>query len=132
VTVTVAQLRERIDETILVQLTDPNNSAVDEKKLEHALADAAGQIAGYTFTLAASDIPPEATLDAYQTSLALYALAGNRPGTEFDSIRARAKMAIDYLDGLSKRASVGIDVESSGTAQISDTDLNLFSKGSPS
>jgi len=126
VAVTVAQLRERIDESILIQLTDPNGVAVDETKLTHALSDAAGQIAGYTYKLSDADKPPAETLDAYQVSLAFYALAGNRPGTEFDSIRARAKMAIDYLAALGKSDSIAIDVETAGTPQITDPDLDLF------
>jgi phage gp36-like protein len=129
-TVTVAQLRERIDEQVLIQLTDPNGQAVDETKLARALTDAAGIIEGYTFRLPESARPPASTLDAYQISLGLYVLAGNRPGAEFDSIRARAKAAIDYLDKLLDSAPAGIDVETSGDEpQITTADMDLFVKG---
>jgi phage gp36-like protein len=127
VTVTVAQLKERTDAQVLIELTDRNGLVVDDVKLGHALADAMGIIDGYMFKLPDSDKPTVATLDAYQAALALYVLAGNRPGVEYDSIRARAKAATDYLAGLSTKPASGIDAISDGpTPLMTDADLTLF------
>jgi phage gp36-like protein len=125
--VSVTQLRARFDEQILIDLTDRNGTTLDLVKLDLALTDAGAQIEGYLFNLPESDRPPTATLDVHQVALALNVLAGNRPGVDFDSIRSRAKDAIGYLEGLSKKASIGLDVETSGPdAQITTTDLDTF------
>jgi len=126
-TVTIAQLQERIDEQVLAQLTDPGGATVNVTKLGHALADALGTIRGYLFKLPVADQPPAETLDAHQVALALYVLAGNRPGVEFDSIRSRAKVAIAYLEQLTEGTSVGVDTEIDAPSPLVDTDsLSLF------
>ena len=129
---TLAQLAERIDAPLLIQLTDPNSAVQDDVKLQRALDDSAGQIDGYTFHLPEADRPPVATLDAHQVAIALYILAGNRPGVEFDSIRARHEAAIRYLESLSARAPRGIG----GTAEapeprIGEADLAEWERVDP-
>jgi phage gp36-like protein len=125
--ITVAQLRARIDELILIQLTDPNGVAVNDVMLTNALVDAAGQMEGYLYKLSAADRPPVATLDAYQVALALYNLAGNRPGAEFDSIRSRAKDAFSFLDGLKQQDRTTLDVAIDSPApQFGADDLDLY------
>jgi phage gp36-like protein len=127
VTITVAQLKERTDAQVLIELTDRNGLTVDDVKLGHALNDAAGIIDGYLYKLPDSDKPTTTTLDAYQAILVLYVLAGNRPGVEYDSIRARAKAAIDYLVEVSGKPASGIDAISDGpTPLMADADLKLF------
>jgi phage gp36-like protein len=125
--VTVTELRERIDEQVLAQLTDPNGTTVDNVKLIHALKDALGQIGGYLYPLSEADRPPETTLDTYQVDLALYKLAGNRPGVEFDSIRARAKDALTFFASLTGLRREALEFETDApTPQIGTTDLDLF------
>jgi phage gp36-like protein len=119
---TVAQLKERVDLTILAQLTDPNGTTADDVKLARALTDAAAMVDGHTFKLAASDVPPAATLQAHQVSLALWILAGNRPGAEFDSIRSRATAATKFLEGLSESQAAGIETETTTPTAAFDAD----------
>jgi phage gp36-like protein len=118
---TLATFKQRFDAALLAQLTDPAGAACDDVKVQHALDDAAAQIAGYTYRLPVMDQPPGATLAAHQASLALYALAGNRPGVEFDSIRARHKASIAWLEGLTASgSSIGIGGSASAQTALMD------------
>lgn len=112
---TLASFKERIDAQLLIELTDPNGAAIDDVKLQHALDDAWSDIRGYTFRLSEDATPETATLDSHQFTIAMYRIAGNRPGTEFESIAARYKASIRFLEGL-RNGDDDVGVVADGTA----------------
>lgn len=124
---TSAGIRERIDAQLLIQLTDPNGVTLDETKLARAVTDASGQVEGYLYRLPAADRPPLAAIEAHTIAIVLYSLAGNRPGVEFDSIRARYAAAIKWLEGLAGGVGLGFEAQADvPPARFDDVSLGDF------
>lgn len=99
-TLAVSAFIERADEELLAQLTDNNHTTINETKVARALEDAWNEIQGYLYDLDSSLVPPDAVLESHQFDLAMYRLASARPGEEFESMAARYKSSIRYLEGL--------------------------------
>lgn len=106
---TPAEFLERHDAALIAQLTDPDGVTVDSVKVQRALEDAQGIIDGYTYRLAAQDVPPTATLTAHKARIALGLIAGNRAGEQFDSIRAGYQRSLSYLKSLAESDSKATD-----------------------
>lgn len=96
---TIAAFKERVDETTLIELTDPTLTAVNDTMVERALQDAWHEIEGYTYQLG-EGVPPAEVLEAHQFNITMYQLAGNRPGVEYDSFAKRYQATIRYLERL--------------------------------
>lgn len=126
--ITAEQLCERVDSAILIQLTDSNAVEIDMVKVARRLADAWAEIEGYTYKLSPEALPPVSTLERHQAEIALYLLAGNRPGEEFKSYAARYAASIRYLEGLRDDAGgANVDVGADDYAPLMDpSSLSTF------
>lgn len=102
----LASFVARIDATILAQLTDDEATTVDNVKVQLALDDAWNEIQGYVYDISADMLPPDSVLESHQVDLALYKIASARPGEEFESLAARYKASIRYLENLRDKAQL--------------------------
>jgi len=120
---TLAQFKARVDEQTLIELTDPSATAVDDGMCQAALDDTWQEIQGYLFLVAGNSKPSDAMLVPHHFDLAMYRLAGNRSGDEFDSFVARYKASIRYLESLksgSTRGEQGVSAEASEVVPLMD------------
>ena len=124
---TLASFKERADFTTLAELSG-DGQVPDDVKLQHALADAWNEIRGYTFRLSAAATPEEGTLESHQFNLAMYKVAGNRQGTESESVAKRYDASIKFLESLTDdKNGLGIVAEATADDPIFDkTELADF------
>lgn len=99
---TVQDVKDRVPERLLAQLTGATGHEVADGPIAAALADAGQVIDGYLAVLPAADRPAAAVLRPYALDIAIYALTRGRPGAEFEALRNRHTDAVAWLKWLAQ------------------------------
>lgn len=97
---TVQEVKDRVPERLLAQLTGATGQEVADGPIAAALADAGQIIDGYLAVLPTADRPAPEVLRPYALDIALYALTRGRPGAEFEALRNRHGDAVAWLKWL--------------------------------
>jgi len=127
---------EQIDEDVLIQLTDDDDTGVvDADVVTKKIADADALIDGYCgkrYTVPFFPVPP--LLNKFSVDIAIYNLYGRRKGAPED-IRNRFKEAVDFLKGVAKgdNALGEDDPEGTGTGDAPEMStsnpVRIFTRG---
>lgn len=126
---TIQEFKDRIDDQIVLQLTTQDGTTVDDAAIQQALDDAGAVIDGYLERVSATDRPSPAVLRPYAVDIAVYRLARNRPGQEFESIKAAYEAATKFLSGVAagRFPGAGTTESSTGGATIHAGPSRVFS-----
>lgn len=112
---TIQEFKDRIDDQVVLQLTTRDGQTADDAAIQQALDDAAAVIDGYLERISTADRPSAAVLRPYAVDIAVYRLARNRPGQEFESIQAAYEAAVKFLSRVAEGRFPGAGTSESPT-----------------